>query len=58
MLYYKTGDLLDAPQTYIAHQVNCQGKMGAVLQKQYEKNIQKLMNGIWVNVKTMNLKTY
>lgn len=27
MLHYKVGNLLDAPQKVIAHQVNCQGKM-------------------------------
>lgn len=33
MLYYKIGDLLDAPQIYIAHQVNCQGVMGSGVAK-------------------------
>ena len=29
MLHYKEGNLLDAPQICIAHQVNCQGVMGS-----------------------------
>lgn len=28
MLLYRIGNLLNAPQKVIAHQVNCQGKMG------------------------------
>ena len=34
MLYYKIGNLLDAPQKIIAHQVNCKGKMGSGIAKQ------------------------
>ena len=30
MLLYRIGNLLNAPQKVIAHQVNCQGKMGGV----------------------------
>ena len=33
MLHYKVGNLLDAPQIYIAHQVNCQGVMGSGVAK-------------------------
>ncbi len=33
-MYYKTGDLLDAPVDYICHQVNCQGRMGSGIAKQ------------------------
>lgn len=33
MLHYKIGNLLDAPQKAIAHQVNCQGKMGSGVAK-------------------------
>lgn len=33
-MYYKTGDLLDAPVEYICHQVNCQGRMGSGIAKQ------------------------
>ena len=33
MLHYKIGNLLDAPQKVIAHQVNCQGKMGSGVAK-------------------------
>lgn len=33
MLHYKVGNLLDAPQKVIAHQVNCQGKMGSGVAK-------------------------
>ena len=33
-LYYKTGNLLDAPVEYICHQVNCQGRMGSGIAKQ------------------------
>ena len=29
MIFYRIGDLLTAPQTRIAHQVNCRGKMGS-----------------------------
>lgn len=34
MLHYKVGNLLDAPQKVIAHQVNCRGKMGSGIAKQ------------------------
>lgn len=33
MLHYKVGNLLNAPQKVIAHQVNCQGKMGSGVAK-------------------------
>lgn len=33
MLHYKVGNLLDAPQICIAHQVNCQGVMGSGVAK-------------------------
>lgn len=33
MIYYHVGNLLNAPQIYIAHQVNCQGKMGSGVAK-------------------------
>ena len=33
MIKYKIGDLLTAPQRCIAHQVNCQGKMGSGVAK-------------------------
>ena len=33
MITYKTGSLLDASETYIAHGCNCQGKMGAGVAK-------------------------
>ena len=33
-MYYKTGNLLDAPVDYICHQVNCQGRMGSGIAKQ------------------------
>lgn len=48
MLYYKTGDLLDAPQTYIAHQVNCQGKMKSgvakAVREKYPKAYEQYMD--------------
>lgn len=34
MVYYKTGNLLDAPVDYICHQVNCQARMGSGIAKQ------------------------
>ena len=33
-VYYKTGNLLEAPVDYICHQVNCQGRMGSGIAKQ------------------------
>ncbi len=33
-MYYKTGNLLEAPVDYICHQVNCQGRMGSGIAKQ------------------------
>ena len=36
-MYYKTGDLLDAPVDYICHQVNCQGRMGSGIAKQIKE---------------------
>ena len=33
-MYYKTGNLLEAPVEYICHQVNCQGRMGSGIAKQ------------------------
>ena len=33
MLHYRVGNLLNAPQKVIAHQVNCQGKMGSGVAK-------------------------
>lgn len=33
MLHYKVGNLLDAPQKVIAHQVNCRGVMGSGIAK-------------------------
>ena len=33
-IIYKTGNILDAQTDVIAHQVNCQGVMGAGLAKQ------------------------
>jgi len=33
MIIYKKGDLLDAPQLNIIHQVNCKGSMGAGIAK-------------------------
>ena len=32
-LYYKMGNLLDAPTDYICHQVNCQGRMASGIAK-------------------------
>ena len=34
MVYYVKGNLLDAPVSYICHQVNCQGRMGSGIAKQ------------------------
>ena len=36
-MYYKTGNLLDAPVDYICHQVNCQGRMGSGIAKQIQE---------------------
>ena len=33
-MYYKTGNLLEAPVEYICHQVNCQGRMDSGIAKQ------------------------
>lgn len=33
-VYFKIGNLLDAPVDYICHQVNCQGRMGSGIAKQ------------------------
>ena len=33
-IYYKTGNLLEAPVDYICHQVNCQGRMASGIAKQ------------------------
>lgn len=33
-VYFKFGNLLDAPVDYICHQVNCQGRMGSGIAKQ------------------------
>lgn len=33
-VYFKVGNLLDAPVDYICHQVNCQGRMGSGIAKQ------------------------
>ena len=47
-VYFKIGNLLDAPVDYICHQVNCEGRMGSGIAKQirerwpivYEKYIE------------------
>lgn len=41
-IIYKTGNLLDAQTDVIAHQVNCQGVMGAGLAKQIRDKYPKL----------------
>ena len=42
MLFYKIGDLLKAQQIYIAHQVNCQGVMGAGVAKAIKEKYSKV----------------
>lgn len=41
MLHYKVGNLLDAPQICIAHQVNCQGVMGSGVAKAIKEKYPK-----------------
>ena len=42
MLHYKVGNLLDAPQICIAHQVNCQGVMGSGVAKAIKEKYPKV----------------
>lgn len=44
MIYYKTGDLLKADATYICHQVNCRGVMGAGIAKQVKDTWPEVYN--------------
>lgn len=50
MLLYRIGNLLNAPQKVIAHQVNCQGKMGSGVAKQFEISILRFMKLILILV--------
>ena len=36
-VYFKIGNLLDAPVDYICHQTNCQGRMGSGIAKQIKE---------------------
>ena len=62
-MYYKTGDLLDAPVDYICHQVNCQGRMGSGIAKQIKERWPVVYEGYmagfegWVTNNLTHLKT-
>ena len=44
MITYLHGDLLDAPQEYICHQVNCKGVMGSGVAKQIKDKWPEVYN--------------
>lgn len=56
MLYYKVGDLLAAPQKVIAHQVNCQGKMGSGVAKAIKDNYPSVYNNYLKICKERDIK--
>ena len=58
MLHHRVGNLLDAPQKVIAHQVNCQGKMGSgvakVIRDKYPKVYETYLNTCAYNLSKGN----
>lgn len=58
MLLYRIGNLLNAPQKVIAHQVNCQGKMGSgvakVIRDKYPKVYETYLNTCAYNLSNGN----
>lgn len=56
MLHYKVGNLLDAPQKVIAHQVNCQGKMGSGVAKAIRDGYPKVYEDYLAVCKSISLK--
>ena len=58
MLHYRVGNLLNAPQKVIAHQVNCQGKMGSGVAKairdKYPKVYETYLNTCAYNLSNGN----
>lgn len=58
MLLYRIGNLLNAPQKVIAHQVNCQGKMGEwsgkAIRDKYPKVYETYLNTCAYNLSNGN----
>lgn len=57
MLHYKVGNLLSAPQKVIAHQVNCQGKMGSGVAKAIRDKYSKVYEDYLTVCKTIPPKS-
>ena len=58
MLHYRNGNLLNASQKVIAHQVNCQGKMGSgaakAIRDKYPKVYETCLNTCAYNLSNGN----
>lgn len=55
-MYYKTGNLLEAPVEYVCHQVNCQGRMGSGIAKQIKERWPIVYDGYMTEFKAMEDK--